>query len=243
MANRGREPNARVIGRRAKARLRAKAREDYAQARGTFHLEQLRGMLEEVEEELSTIDTRIKELERERARRSTERDNKLFRTAVEWVVTNRLPEIPGVGDRLARSIVVCCFDGTLESLRTAHRIDGVGYARQAAIDNWIFAQRTRIPQLVKNGFPGKAEIIDRYEPEQQRLTDELKGLSSKRRDVVSRRDRIRKEIERLSRVTAEDFYSAHLGDRAAQRAAEEYLLGLFAEWEQPPQWFRQEGGT
>ena len=217
-----------------------RASRDYSFARGTAHLKQidralenLQGRIEDLHEQIYKIRMRITQLE-------TERTEKLRSALLQQIVYKGIREIPGIGPALAQEILSRCYDGTLESLSRAYLcVRGIGEKRQLAINAWLRSVQSRLPTLLKQDFPHKVEIIERYRERIEQLKqtakpreDELAGLVKFQREVLE-------EINWLRTVSPNHFVRAYEGDREARELVTRYLLGLFPPWDEPPGWFRR----
>lgn len=225
-----------IVPRLSPSRLWARAARDHAAARGTLHLERVREALRALEREIerlrarvSSLDRRISELERE------------FEAALRRaIVLRELRRVPGIGPALAREIVESCYDGTLEGLAAAGAVvQGIGERRQRALEAWIEEMRPRLPRLLREPSPEREELAAAYAKRRERLEREKARVEGRIAELEGLRRRAEEGVRWLRSVTPEHFVLAYRGDERARELVDRYLLGLFPEWEEPPDWFAE----
>lgn len=218
------------------ARIRARAERDYTSARGTLHLNRVREALGNLDKEIERLRARLMDLRDKDAALEREFAAALRRA----IVLRELQRIPGIGPALAREIVEACYDGTLESLEGAGAaVQGVGERRQEAIRAWIREIRPRLPSLLAEPSPQREELAAAYAKKRERLERERARIEKKIAELEGLRRRAEEGIRWLRSVTPEHFVLAYRGDKEARELVERYLIGLFPEWEEPPDWFAE----
>ena len=220
------------------SRLVSRARKDYRRARGTQHLRQIRDSLKILNKRLESHEQEKDRLSRTLRRLEQERTDKLTHALCRYVVETQLTQIDGIGPKLRDRIIRYSFDGTLDSLRRAYRVRGVGQQKQWAIRHWIAQKERELPRLMKGSFPGRTGINDEYKQREQNLRKSLKEVEKELDAMRQLRTVASAEEERLSGVTVTHFRQAYKPDREAAEAVAQHLQGTFAEWEPMPSWFK-----
>ncbi len=218
------------------AKLRARAARDHATARGTQHLNRVRAALHKLDGEIEALKARLAALEGRVAELEREFAAELRRA----IVLRELRKLSGIGPALAQEIVSTCFDGTLESLAEAgSRVQGVGERRQRAIREWIDHMKSRLPSLMEEGSPEREEFSAVFARKRERIERRKARLEAEIRGLTTLRKRAEEGIRWLAVVTPDHFLRAYRGDGDARALVERYLIGLFPEWEEPPDWFAE----
>jgi len=219
-------------------RVTKKAHADYARCRGTRHARQLRAGIKRhklavrnLVLERDTISNALDSLARE--------EMKELRQALEkHLAHGPLAEVRGIGPKLRDRIVDECFTGTLTSLKNAQKVPGVGADTAQDIRTWVQETQQRMPQLLKDSFDGKQEIVDAVEQRRSNLLSRRAGLDralNAQQDLLSTAT---KKLATLELVTPAMYRTALLGDAAAAEKVAAHTLGVFPEWETEPNWFR-----
>jgi len=96
----------------------------------------------------------------------------------------------------------------------------------------------RTPDLLEASFPGKAGINKDFRGRiaaNQKTMDQIEA----RQVVLDRRvDRLLEELKKLEEISERDFVAALVDPEQASDKLDEYIRGVFAEWEPMPDWFR-----
>lgn len=220
-------------------RVSKKVHADYARSRGTLHARQLLAGIAKTE-----IALRPLIVERQRITAAIDalgrNELKQLRQALaSALVDTVLPEIRGVGARLKDRMVEACFDGTLESLHDVQHVPGVGADTALAIQNWIQGLQNRLPQLLKDDFEGKAEIVEHFGQERAALKakrDQLERAIQQKTDMLTQ---AKLKLTTLESTTPALYRRALLGDGQAAERVAVHTIGVFPEWEDAPEWFEQ----
>lgn len=218
-------------------RLYKRARHDYRVARGTQHLRQLWPSLIALRNDLRALKSKMRKAEDRLIRLEVERSEALRAALVRYLVDNRLTEAQGIGPQLSARIVRGCFRGRLRDLRDAHRISGVGPARQNAIDRWVRKREAELPRLLEASFPGKADIEKRYEGEERSLRDALESAEREMKDKISIYKAGRDAIKKLRSVRFSDFRKVLKGESESS-VPNWYFEGVYPAWKPAPEWFK-----
>ena len=103
-----------------------------------------------------------------------------------------------------------------------------------------------MPVMLADEYPGKAEILATFNPRIERIHQEIGYLSASNDQMQTLIHQAESEIEKLAQVSAADFFQALVDPTSADRTAlDQYLLGVYPEWETMPEWFQaiiQAGG-
>lgn len=219
------------------SRLRQQAKIDYQQARGTAHkilLQQARGNLFQ---QKTTYEHAIQTARKETAGLQAARNQKLKEALVTYLVHERLTDIPGIGEVRKKDILQYVYKGQLTDLRMAHRLPGIGEQTQAAINQWIAYNQRNFSKLLQESFPGKQQVDSWYQQELRAKEQKIATAQERIIPVEKQLDVIRARLERLERITEKNFYAALQYPGTASPQLDEYIQGVFAEWEQVPDWF------
>ncbi len=221
--------------------LRRQARRDYENARGTLHVEMLRKAQARLDVASSKWQAELQAVERERAALQAQCDEELVRLLSRYLVLTRLDEVRGMAPKTKADIIRDVFDDHLEDLRSAQWVAGVSEGCQRAINDWILHYRRQFPALLEEDFPGRRQVMGRYEARLERFDVRLRVLRARVDDLVALRERVGQALARLWPVTVQDFVTAARDptDATAYTAVQGYLRGVFAEWEPMPEWFRR----
>ncbi|MBE0635541.1 hypothetical protein IH601_06055 [Candidatus Bipolaricaulota bacterium] len=227
-----------VPGIARRRRMSRKAHADYASSRGTLHARQLHAAVKKHGLALPVL---VRERDQLTATMESLTRSELIelRQALTTALVNGpLAEVRGIGPTLRDRIVEDCFDGTLESLNHAHRVQGVGEETASDIRSWARAIQNQIPARLKGEFDGKDEILARYG--QRRL--EIRSRRTELDEIIDARRATltlaKDKLAVLELVTPATYRAALDGDVAAAERVTAHTLGAFPEWEQEPVWFR-----
>jgi len=226
-------------GVRIRRTLRSKARTDYRHARGTIHKSQLLAASGNLERQIHGM-KREQNGSEKRLHSLPEKRQQALRTALIRVLVNErmVSEIQGIGENLGLDIIDQCFRGTLDSLLNAHRVHGVGQQRQLAICTWVDQTRRKLPALLEHDFAGKAELVSLYDVAEQDCRADIQAIKGRIKPLVDLQTQVTGGLKPLNAVSEQHFLDALLGAAPHLLMLARYHMGLFAEWEQPPSWFR-----
>ena len=221
------------------SRIASRARRDYAQARGTHHLHQIR-------ESLGILTDRLKNLEKERHKLNhdiqtlaEQRSSELSSALCRHIAQTHLTDVDGIGPKLRDRIIATCFDGTLDGLRHAdNRVYGVGQKKAWDIWIWVLKWKPQLPELLKEDFPNKAAISEKYDRKEREYKRRLKETEEGIQEMGDLKTLAAAEEKRLSQVTVAHFRQAYREDKDASQVVDEYLQGAFPEWAPMPSWFK-----
>lgn len=219
--------------------LRERARADFETARGTIHLRLLTTIQNTLQQQIQDAESRLSEQQKALVALDRQQHEELYRTITRQLVLDELHTLPGIGPRLANSILEQVFKGELSDLGKAYLVEGIGPQKQSTIDRWRMEQAKRLPTLLEGGFSGKNSILRRYNQEKSHLNDEIRKVEKVLHDWRTNLSRVNEEVAKLSKVTLQDFEQALAAPDTVSDAINSYQLGTFPPWEPMPDWFVQ----
>jgi len=229
----------RIENRKRKNTLKALAKAEYEASRGVQHL----AMLEEASERLTVwlkrCENIINNLSNDLEDIQKQTLSKLRITLEKHLIKMHITEIPGIGQSLGSTILHSVYMNTLNDLRHAYIYNGIGETKQRYIDRWVAQYDRKIPALLKQDFPGKSAIISSANNQVRSLQSELIKWEAKKVRKQNKLERVTKEIESLKKVTVDDFIKARVEHEGDQAQIEEFISGVFPEWETMPEWFKE----
>ncbi len=220
-------------------RLNQRAQRDYREARGTYHLNQLRQSLTSLDAKLEKLGQQESQLNAKIHSLHQQRQQELLRALNRHVAQAYLTDIDGIGPKLRDRILQECFSGTLDSLLVAYCVQGVGEKRALDIRVWVQKWKQQLPELAMTDFPGKRRIVASYEQKLQASRGTLESVQKKSRSLQRLRKLAVAEQERLAGVTVSHFRQAYNRNSDSSEVIDHYLQGVFAEWAPMPAWFKQ----
>lgn len=218
--------------------LRKKAKQDYANARGTIHLREIEAALGRIQQFYDAAVANLQQLKQRLNGLQHTLKSELEQALVTYLVNNRLTEIDGVGDTRAAAIRSRIFQGQLRDLYQSHQIRGISTHVQSNISRWVREQEDQLPQLIAKGFPRKAQIEYKYRQEQRELDASI--ASEEKRVLYVERDleTLQRGVSALEGVTEQDFFHALTG-KVGNETIVPYMMGVYSEWEEPPGWYQR----
>ena len=220
------------------SRLLRRARRDYRLARGTHHLNQIIQSLNKIDAELVTLETTLKKIRKDINNLEVQRQRKLRAAATRHIVETRLIEADGIGPAIRDRIIDECFDGTLQSLKKAQRVYGVGEEKYWAILMWVDKMDVEVERLLSSQFPNKAEISQECNRQKSQLTQRLSRIEDRIEFLSQTRKKASDVRNRLGEVKLSHFRKSYGGDVKASEVVNEYIKGAFAEWQPVPLWYK-----
>ncbi len=219
--------------------IHKQARLDYENARGTAHLRMLRKAHESLNKKIKDIDIQIRAYQTEIERLQKDCEAQLRIALERHIVYTYLGNVPGIGPKLRDSILSKVFKSRLRDLQMAFRVPGIGETRQREINNWIKTYEQQIPSLMKWDFPGKADIDQKFEATTGSLKKKTQHLTAMKTEFKRKVNLAEGEILRLESIQLQDFKLAFENPRDLNINIENYLKGVFTEWEPVPAWFKE----
>jgi hypothetical protein len=215
------------------------ARQEYATARGFAHRQILEQAHRRLHHQIDELKTAIGRSEAQLHSVETQRTSALTAQLEHHLVHDRLDEVPGIGPSLKERILAATQARKLADLHRAYIVSGVGQSRQLEIERWIQGYSARLPQLVNEPFPGRSEIMNRFEGHiaevNRQRTRDRQALAALERQWAS----LEPHYTWLSQVTPKHFEHAALGLADDMAKVDRFLIGAFAEWEPLPAWFKE----
>lgn len=239
---RAKEDLFRLIWRLSRAQRKAlvrRARYDYRHARGYLHRSVLRAARKDLEKQDARYYSEIADIQKEMAALHEKEQYALARTLEYSIVWRRFGEVPGIGPALKQRILSELRPKRLADLRRASIVHGVGQGRQKQIEKWIQQYQAKMPKMLNSPFPGRVEVEQQFANQLDQLETRLQILRYHRDRANQIRQRIDQELSWLEEVREKDFVANILDAESADKDVEEFLKGLFQEWEPVPDWFKQ----
>lgn len=219
-------------------KLWLKARNDYKTARGTMHLKLLHKCLSNLRLKIKQTQTDLEKTKKYKEELTVERKKELEVAATTYLVNLEFTNIPGIGPILKNRVMRTCFDGTLQSLRRAWRVYGIGEERAYAISAWVNQAQRKLPLILGGAFPGKEKINEKYDHLEKETNQRIMNTETFLKDMLELEKESSNELAKLKRIKVSTFLNSCKGDVDASEAVTNYLLGCFPEWRRIPHWFK-----
>ena len=219
--------------------IRARAKQDYLNARGTIHRQLLTEALREVESEAKTCASQLEMARNCKSALQSQRDRDLNDAYARWAVSTHFRDVYGIGPKLEQQILNAVFRGNLADLHQAHVVPGVGWARQGAISQWVREYEARKPTLVKEGFLWQQQISGRHDAGILAAEGQVNTLAVQLAKLRERKNTLQTGLDRLGSITEKDFVEAMRYPGGPSDSLLAYLGGAYQEWEPMPDWFRK----
>ncbi len=221
-----------------KFKIYNRARSDYLQARGTYHLQQIKIPLRKLKERINKLVSEESQLINQINNLREDRSAKLLEALTRFVVQNQFTNVKGVGPTLRERILTHCFDGTLQSLKRANTVRGIGGEKYYAICQWVKEVEYRLQDLLKDDFPNKNSIIEEYNRLGLSLNSNLKNTRKNVSELIILRDISLKAKDNLEKVKISHFIKSYRFNQEVSKSVNEYLQGIFPEWGKIPEWYK-----
>lgn len=215
-----------------------RARSDYLQARGTYHLRQIKISLRRLKEKINILKIEEDELIAKIKNLKEERSRKLLEALSSFLVQGQFIDIRGVGPTLRQRIISHCFDGTIQSLKRANAVRGIGGEKYYAVCQWVSAVESKLPDLLKDDFPNKNSIIEEYNQQGLQINAKLRNIKKEISELISLREASLKAKANLEKVKITSFIKSYRLSEEDSMNVNEYLQGIFPEWGKIPQWYK-----
>lgn len=226
-------------GGRKRRVLSEQARRDYANARGTAHLNLLRQAKKQLEAAVRPLQNELEQSRKLLAGLQAQKKIQLADALQTYIVQTRLTEVPGIGSKLAQSLTATVFRGNLRDLHFASRVPGIGQAKQMEINRWVSRYETQLPALLETDFPGKADILKNFYVHEKELQTYMQQRQTRFARLNEKLDRVKQELSWLESVSLLHFLQALEKPGKPDERLARYLLGVFPEWEPVPDWFKE----
>lgn len=213
------------------------AKIDFQGARGTAHLAILRQSHTQITRQLEQCIQKSTMVQNQIAALQRERDEKLRATLEHLIAYTRLTEVKGIGPKMRDRILATAFRSRLTDLAQAYRVQGVGSAKQQAINAWIQYYSRQLPTLLSEEFEGKSQIVAHYESLLRDLNSQFSLLTHEKENLQARLQNLQTPIQTLEKIRVADFVHLIQNPSLVKDDVDKYLIGLFPDWETPPDWF------
>ncbi len=220
-------------------RLRGRAKNDYLHSRGTLHRNLLQTAITKLDSDITQLRGKVQALTQQRQTIADTRDKELERALTSHIMEQELENVPGIGPVLKERIIRSPYSINLDNLARAGPIKGLGNEKSTAIRRWARNMKAKVPKRLRDDFPGKTEITEKYAVLDSEAEKELSLSSLQLQDLEALRKDAANALAELRMVHASTFLDAYRGDREASEAVTHYLTGVFPEWRSPPQWFKK----
>lgn len=227
------------LTRQQKAAIVRQARLDYEHARGYVHHQILEQARKRLEMQLNQTQENIKRCNQTVRTLEEQRQQELIQQLEYHLIHNRLDEVAGIGSALKHRILTTLHARRLHDLQRAHLVSGVGQNRQYDINQWIRQYTQRLPQMVNEPFPGRDTIIKKYQSQIAEAQRTLDAQRTQQTVLAQKLALIEPHYAWLHAIDAKTFEKAALGIDAGMSELARYTVGLFAEWEPIPDWFKE----
>lgn len=213
-----------------------RAAHDYEAARGTQHRRMLEQSLAVLRSKIATREASIEYLKQNRATLQQRQTDELDRALLQ----QELVKIHGISHRLAEQIEQQAYRGDLRNLQYASRVvNGIGEKKQAALNAWLKSTYRKWPSMRSQDFQGKSAIAKRYAARSKQLEGQLFREEQALREMQAVVPKAASELNRLHTVSQQDFLQALKQSPSGNSdQINAYLIGVFAEWEEMPDWFK-----
>ncbi len=223
--------------------IRKQAKVDYQNARGTSHLSMLRDARSRTNMVIRQYQQELSRAQKQSASLQKEQQDRLRDALEKHIAYDRLTEVDGIGPKLRDRILSATFRSRITDLEFAGRVQGVGASRQQAINRWIQDYENRIDALLDTDFPGKKAIRESYQGKSRNLENHINNLNARCETMNEHLKRLQLWIEKLEKVQVDDFVKALEKPTNAPEVLndhlDDYIKGVFAEWEPVPKWFKE----
>ena len=85
----------------------------------------------------------------------------LEKAATIYLFNRTFQQIPGIGPKLKERIEKKVFNGTLNSLNNAWKVNGIGEEKTNNIRNWVREKKVELPRILNGDFPNKINILEK----------------------------------------------------------------------------------
>ena len=228
-----------ILNSKRKKALEQVAKREYTQSRGTAHAQLLRDARKRIERNNSQIIQKISSLKKEWQTRYNQSQSQLTDALHRHIVMTHLNEVPGIGAKYQDLIITHVFHRRLSDLRFSSNISGIGEVKQYQINLWINKYEAQTQELLKTNFPGKAEIISSNLPPIEAIRKEVEMLERSSQKLQNQMGQIDKVLAEYCNLTEEQFVRARITQGEHNLKIDNYLRGIFAEWESVPAWFQE----
>jgi len=221
-----------------KRTLKKMAALEFEQARGKQHLNLLAGAQQTLMAEVNKLDTRMKSLQQKHRYIEDSTHKDLLKELEHYIVTTRIFEVPGIGKRLGEAIIRHIYKDSINDLRYAWRIQGIGDNKQYEINRWISFYEREMPRLLKKDFPGKKHLLLVAAKKIYVINEEIEKLQERKTTLENKLKLIHPWIEKLGKVSREDFINARFDGHNHHKEIVSFINGIYGEWEPMPEWFK-----
>lgn len=227
------------MNRKQRAALRKQAQFDYEQARGSSHQRILLDARKRIEQEKQKQEGQVKDLQRQLDTANSSHQAELRRALEQHIINTRFVEVDGIGNSLKTRIFDAIHPKSFADLRYAATVPGVGESRMAAIEVWLSQCNQQMPTLLAQSFPGSDAINQRFSSQKNLLQKNREQTQASLTILGQKIAEIDRHLSWLNTVSVQTYAEAAEGKADAQAQVARHTMGVFAEWEPIPTWFKK----
>jgi len=211
---------------------------DYQNSRGTAHLRMLLDAHARYSYLLENCESKIQKYKNSQLMKNC--SNELYTALSRHIIEEELIEVEGIGAKLRERILSEVFKSRLDDLFQANTLSGIGEEKQLSISYWVRKKKAHFSARLEDDFPNKQDILDKYQyfiDEALKNVKELEQMKIGYERVISK---LKIHIDIFQGVTVDHFIEVLTNpDSSHFNQIEEYVKGVFAEWEEIPLWFQR----
>lgn len=212
----------------------------YKQSRGMAHAKLLKDAHNRIAKQVNRLEGQIKTQQSQFEKICSISEIQLLKALERYIVYEHLTEVPGIGLKLSQTIIQYVYRDRLSDLRKASSVvPGIGKSKQLSINKWIDQYERRIPLLLKENFPGKAEVLTQVKTKTKEIDMSIAKQSHEKSLLEHRMQNAEQALRHLEAISMADFINAMLNPEATSINIDIYQRGVFAEWEPMPDWFKE----
>lgn len=218
-----------------------KARRDFRRARGSHHLQRLRDLDSEFSDLISEQADQLRRLEKQLRKTENLIRDRARDHAFEDLLKEELTGVRGIGSTLAERIrKQRVIDDPSSFRRRVGNVRGIGEEKAAALRGWMRRREDELEARTEALIEDRGAFPELHQ-DREDLVEAIEETEAERDRREMLRQEIRGAIDDLEATEPGDLVNLRRANDPGQEliaAADEYFLGLFAPWEQPPAWYR-----
>jgi len=225
--------------RRYNKQLTGIVKSHYASCSGTRQYQGLIRSHKYLCQKIVQINDSIQNLNKEVESIEQEKNKEIEKIISNWVLYTHLTDVSGINTRMRDNIIAVCFNGTLKNVwHTVDHVRGIGPHKARAIRYWLNGWMQQLPDLLRQDFEGRDEIINKYKSRQDKIKKQIHELDLQRRYLSQLSDDSKAALENFKTATIEHFLGCFSEDNPEVGKVTSYIQGLYPEWEDPPTWYK-----
>lgn len=228
-----------IIETKKKSALAKLARQEYQLARGTAHGKMLKDARILWQSKYDSVVHQMDAIKGDIRQAMTTRQDDLQEALDHYIIETHLHEVPGIGPKLQHMILNEVFISKLSDLRHAYYKSGIGETKQEQINQWIDSYEELSSTMMNQNFPRKQKINNDADKSIAGLDRKINNLEKQRSGLEEKINKIDAAQKVLGHFTPEDFVQARLFPNKWNSKFDNYIRGVFGEWENMPRWFKE----